>query len=191
MKKLLTIILICVLAIGFTNIAKAADWLQFGSNDEQTIFFDTQSFQKTGDTTYAVWFKRQYTDAYKKEEIKKNNYNPPAYDLCYMEFNYLSKKNKILSLVSYDSNNNVIRSIDEPSFSKWENIVPNSMGANMFKMTYYFYKEYHLSMLTEIKNLQTKTIIVSIITIVVSTIIIIAGIYFIYRRIKKNNTFFN
>ena len=64
--------------------------LWIGSNDRIGVFYDSESFQyNTNLKTYSIWVKKQFTDAFGKEESTRLKLpNPISYTLEKIEYNY-------------------------------------------------------------------------------------------------------
>ena len=143
MKKLVAIILFVTLVIGFTGVASADEWEIMGSNDERTLFFDKQSFQKTSSETYVVWVKWEYIEAYGKKVANENGYSRPVFqELTMLEFDYYNKKTKMKSRIFYDKKGEVLYSSEDHDV-KWENLIPNTIGNRIFDITYDYYKKHY------------------------------------------------
>ena len=63
MKKLTMILLVCIITVGYSVSAYAADWQWITSTDTNTFSFDKESIRKTTTGKYTVWTKNEYTAA--------------------------------------------------------------------------------------------------------------------------------
>ena len=143
MKKLLTILLFCILTVGMTSVSSAKEWQFVTSNNEFGIFFDTQSLQKTDTTIYSVWTKHEYTEAAGKRTAIEYKYNRPiSHMLQKMEFNYSTKQFKILTYTFYDKSSATIDYFTYPS-PRWNTIIPDSMVEELFTASYNYYKKHY------------------------------------------------
>ena len=141
MKKLLTILLFCVLTVGMASVTSAADWrFVIISDGNDNYFFDTQSFRKTGDTTYIVWAKIEFSEVsgQKNAKIIKTQ-QPVAYELSKYEYNFQNEEWRILASAWYGKNGDTLYSYSTPM--SWNAIFPNSIGEVIFLVTYDYYKK--------------------------------------------------
>ena len=142
MKKLLTIILFCILTIGMASVASAAEWRLIGGSDGYTWFFDAQSLKKVNGTTYSVWMKLEYSEVSGREAANEFKLKTPvAYMLEKSEFNFQDKIVRAVDAIYYDKEGNVLNSNNAPT--QWGSIFPNSLGETMFNDTYDHYKKYY------------------------------------------------
>jgi len=141
MKKLLAILLFCFFAISNINTAftNADRWQWLYSDDKKELFFDTQSFAKTGQTTYSAWIKTQMTEQYGKIYAKKVNLSSPiSHILELYEFNFEKKQIRILQIVIYNHNGEVLDSFTS-NHETWSAIIPQSIGEAPLQVTNDYY----------------------------------------------------
>ena len=145
MKKILTIILFCILTIGMASIASAAEWRYVAPDmDNNQFFFDIQSFEKVSDTIYTVWIKQEYSEANKKEmsEGSPDYYGyPVTYSLYQYVFDFHNKKARVAAFENYDKDNNIVHA--NKLNTQWDNITPNNLGSDIFTATYDYYKKHY------------------------------------------------
>ena len=141
MKKLLTVILFCILTLGMASVASAADWQWMYDNGEGKSFFDAQSFQKTGPNTYSVACKTQYFDDVGKELSSLFEFKAPiSYFLFKMEVNYTTEKYKMLSATFYDKNDNLLN-LQDHAGNEWLDVRNDDTIIKTFNTTYAYYKK--------------------------------------------------
>ena len=141
MKKLLTIILFCILTIGMAGIASAAEWLKIGEiADGQTFSLDTQSFRKTSDTTYSFWTNVELSEEEGKKLSKTLKLKVTV--LHYFRKNEHNFHNATYRTISttYFGQKGVIL-LNDRIASHWAGITPKSTGDNLFKAAYDYYKK--------------------------------------------------
>ena len=142
MKKILTVLLFCILTVGMASVASAEEWRYIGGEDGYTWFFDTQSFQKVNDTTYSVQLKLEYNEATGRKAAKEFKLKAPlAYVVDKSEFNFHDKKIRALAVTYYDKKGNVLNFHNTPT--QWASVFPNDMGGTMLKATYTYYKQHY------------------------------------------------
>ena len=155
MKKLLIILLFCILTVGMTSIASAAEnvanimsaadwqWLRDTGNEE-SWFFDAQSLKKVSDTTYSVWVKMEYSEAKAKEVTEFFNFKTPfACSLSQYEFNFRDKTYRFLAVPTYyDTEGNVLLA-DDNRPDKWDPVFPKAVNETIFNATYDYYKKHY------------------------------------------------
>ena len=142
MKKLVMALLFCILTVGMASVASAAEnrWQYLASNNRSVLFFDTQSFQKTGATTYSVLIQVEYSEAESLSMAEAININTPvAFELSKDEYNFHNKTSRFLASTYYDKNGNVLRT--DLATTEWTTIPPNSIGEFIFNATYDYYKK--------------------------------------------------
>lgn len=152
MRKLLTcLFLVCVMLFGFTSVSSAANWQWITSTDDTTYSFDTTSIidksYKISNTEYAnlvysVWTKTEYTDAKGEELAAQLNFNKPIkYALSEFEFDYKNKTTRTNAVHIYAKDGTCLGSIPSYVFSStFESIVPDSIGAAIFQVTFKEFK---------------------------------------------------
>ena len=145
-SKLLAIILFVTLVVGFTGVASAEiisdEWQWIGSDDKTGIFFNTESFQKTGDTTYVVWIKLQFTEAYGKEMAKEFGYNQFFSHMLFKnEYDYYNKQERNMYIDIFDEFGEVFDSFE--GSKTWEVIILDSDSEVIFNATYDYYKQHY------------------------------------------------
>ena len=150
MKKLLVIILFVTLIVGFTGVASAEEWELIKSYNEQSYFFDKQSFEEDKNLkTYTFWLKSQYTEAYGKEEAHKYKYKKDAsYELAQIKIDYENMKMQVLACYVYDKKGNLLYSNE--SANEWESIILDTYGKTWFNATYAYYNNEYFE-----QNLET------------------------------------
>ena len=89
MKKLTMILLVCIITVGYSVSAYAADWQWITSTDTNTFSFDKESIRKTTTGKYTVWTKNEYTEAESRRMSDEFMFDKPlAYVLSRIEFDY-------------------------------------------------------------------------------------------------------
>ena len=142
MKKLLTIILFCILILGMASVASAADWRKIDAADRPGYSLDTQSFQQTNGSAYTVWLKFEYTsEAHGREFSDEQGIKEPAaYILIHLEFNYDTNNYRPLLETYYDKDGNVLSYL---AVTRWIPIRPDTLGEFFFNTTYDYYKTHY------------------------------------------------
>ena len=145
MKRLLTILLFCILTVGMASVACAEEdkWQYASANNIIVMFFDTKSFQKTGDNTYSTYIKHSYMETYGKslaDELKLKQ--PVSYSLYKNEYNYSTKQSRCLSVVHY-ANDDTQLGAQSYNNAKWQKHVPDSVDEAIFDATYEYYKKHY------------------------------------------------
>ena len=143
MKKLLAIILFVTFIVGFAGVASAAEWEYIHSNRDESLFFDTESLQKTGSQTYVVLIKRQFTEDHGKVLAEKFGYSQVLSHLLIKdEFDYYNQKVRGIYIEVYDIEGNVVELFE--SDKKWDIISTMSDNDIIFNATYDYYKKHYL-----------------------------------------------
>ena len=154
MKKLLTIILFCILTVGMASVASAAEnvanimsaadwqWLRDTVNEE-SWFFDAQSLKKVSDTTYSVWVKMELSEAKAKEVTEFFKFKTPfACSLSQYEFNFHDKTYRFLAVPTYyDIEGNVLA--NDNRSDKWVPVFPKAVDETILYATYDYYKKHY------------------------------------------------
>ena len=142
MKKLLTIILFCILTLGMASVASAADWRRIDSADMPGYSLDTQSFQKRNGSAYTVWLKFEYaSESHGREFSDEQGIKEPAsYILSHLECNYDNNSYRLLLEIYYDKAGNII---SYTASTRWIPISPNTVGEFFLNATYDRYKEHY------------------------------------------------
>ena len=143
MKKILTVLLFCVLTIGMASVASAAEWQPIRNDyDDWTWVFDGQSFKRMDYKTYSVWLKLEYPETAGAEIAEALKLKAPvAYAFRKHEYNFQDEKSRVVALALYDKKGNTLYSFSDPT--QWKQIFPNSIDASLFNATYDYYKKHY------------------------------------------------
>lgn len=141
-KRIALVVLLGCLLCGIqadASVAERYKWIV--STDKMTVSYDTQTVQyntNSSSKTVDVWIKLQFTEDGVKEFVdnhpsgKKDKYNNFSFLLTHYIFNSKNQM-QLLEAVSYDTNNKVIESAEQPSYEqKWEAVIPESVGEAMY-----------------------------------------------------------
>ena len=119
MKKMLCL---AVFALGLATPAVAVDWVLVDSNNTDTIFGDADSR-----TDNRAWFQFRYA---KPQKIGDGKF----YNTFRMldEMDCRGKRYRTLTATAYSKSGNPIGS-DTPSYAKWNYVIPDTIGENLYK----------------------------------------------------------
>ena len=144
MKKLLAIILFCILTVGMASVASAEKWQFIASDGEKNSwFFDAHSLKKGTKTTYTVCIKVEFSESEGLEKAGELKLNAPiAYVFNNIEFNFRNNTQRILAFTFYDKNDNPLFSYNSKP-SGWFGLAPDSVNEYIFNDTYDYYKKHY------------------------------------------------
>ena len=144
MKKLSTIMLFCILTIGFAATASAVQWQEIHYKDADILWlFDSHSYETINSATYSVEIKAQYTDSFGKQVSEEIGLaKPVAYFTKTYLFNYKEKTYNSLNVTFYDKNNNVLRTTNYPADATMYPF-ESKLDEVMFEQTFFHYNKYY------------------------------------------------
>ena len=137
MKKLLTILLCCLLTAGMASAVSAAKWQFIRIIYDNPMHFDSDSFEKTGDTTYSVWLRLQLPEDQSKRLAGQKG--PVSYLYTKAEFDYTRRTIKMLAGKKTDIKGKIIST--ETYDYNWEDIIPDTPNEAIFNVTCDYYKK--------------------------------------------------
>ena len=147
MKKLLTVILFCALTLGMASMTGAAEakWQRILENfmaADYKIFYETNSFKTTSNTTYSVLIKYSFPES---EAIQMNKLVGWPLNATYnLRTIHLDYKNKVFlqesSFDFYNKNDKFIKTVTIED-ADWD--IFGDFEAEIFKETFPYYDKHY------------------------------------------------
>ena len=133
LKRIICTLLLALFSFGFSlNVSATNRYQWITSTDSETISYDTKSvtYYSTNGKVVDVWVLWEFTDEGARKFVESLRFQEAKWDnFSYDLEHYLISKNsqKLLKIVYYDVNGNVIKSSDFSQITKWKSIVPDSI----------------------------------------------------------------
>ena len=140
MKKLTMILLVCIITVGYSVSAYAADWQWITSTDTNTFSFDKESIRKTTTGKYTVWTKNEYTEAESRRMSDEFMFDKPlAYVLSRIEFDYKNENMGFQAEAYYAKDGSVLYNYTNKYYDLTP-IIPDTIAEYTFYKTFDAYQ---------------------------------------------------
>ena len=141
LKKIICTLLLALFSFGFSVNVSAAERFQWiTSTDSITVSYDTQSSKYYSEHGKVVdaWISWKFTKDGARKYIKNGRTNELFQEAKWDDFSFflahtLISKNsqKLLKIIYYDVNGNVIDSSTFGQFDRWDDFSPGSLGEDI------------------------------------------------------------
>ncbi len=108
------------------------DWKYYGTNEDGSYFYDTQSMTRSSKNTVEVWVQSAYSEKGRSHWVKEGGKGFQELDLSLilLELTCNDRSARYLRIVYYSKNGNVIHPMDN---DEWHFIAPDSMTETLYK----------------------------------------------------------
>ena len=102
------------------------DWKYYGSNDDGSYFYDTESISRLSKNLIEVWVQSAYKEKSISHWVREGgkNFQDLDFSLILFELNCVERSTRYLRIVFYSKNGKVFYPIDN---EEWHFIAPDSM----------------------------------------------------------------
>jgi len=134
MKSLLGklgVILIGISIFGYTEVW-GADWKYYGTNEDGSYFYDTESMVRSSKDLIDVWVQSEYSEKSISNWVREGGkgFQDLDFSLILFELNCVERSARYLQVVFYSKNGKVFYPIDN---DEWQLIAPDSMISDLQK----------------------------------------------------------
>lgn len=129
--KLIAFVIIAGLAIFGYSEARGFDWKYYGTNEEGTYFYETETMTRLSQNIVRVCIQSIYTEKGISHWVKGGGkeFQELDFSLILFEFNCVEKSIRHLRIVFYSKNGEMFRPIKN---EEWHFFAPDSMSGTLF-----------------------------------------------------------
>ncbi len=126
------VVLIIVLSILFHSEACAFDWRYYGTNEEGSYFYETESLTRMPSNNLRLCVQSIYTEKGVSRWVKEggNEFQNLDFTLILSEFNCMERSIRHLRVAFYSKDQKLFYPIKN---DEWQLFVPDSMSAVLFQ----------------------------------------------------------
>ena len=123
--------IIWLVVIGYTE-GWAVDWKYYGTNDDGSYFYDTESITRPSKNLVEVWVQSAYSPKSISHWVKEGgkSFQDLDFTLISLELNCVERSARYLQIVFYSRNGKVFYPMDN---DEWHFIAPDSMIESLHK----------------------------------------------------------
>jgi len=132
LSKLGVILGIIGLAIFGHAEVRGVDWKYYGTNEDGSYFYDTESMKQLSKNLIEVWVQSAYTEKSISRWVREGgkDFQDLDFTLISLELNCVERSARYLRIVFYSKNGKVFYPIDN---DEWHFIAPDSMIESLHK----------------------------------------------------------
>jgi hypothetical protein len=123
--------IICLVIIGYTE-GWGVDWKYYGTNEDGSYFYDTESITRPSKHLVEVWVQSAYSEKSISHWVKEGgkSFQDLDFTLISLELNCVERSARYLQIVFYSKNGKVFHPMDN---DEWHFIAPDSMIDSLHK----------------------------------------------------------
>jgi len=123
--------IIWLVVIGYTE-GWAVDWKYYGTNDDGSYFYDTESITRPSKNLVEVWVQSAYSQKSISRWVREGGkgFQDLDFTLISLELNCVERSARYLRIVFYSKNGKVFYPMDN---DEWHFIAPDSMIESLTK----------------------------------------------------------
>jgi hypothetical protein len=108
------------------------DWKYYGTNEDGSYFYDTESMNRLSKNLIEVWVQSAYTEKSIAHWVREGgkDFQDLDFTLISLELNCVERSARYLRIVFYSKNGKVFHPIDN---DEWHFIAPDSMIESLHK----------------------------------------------------------
>lgn len=123
--------IIGLIAFGHTE-GWGVDWKYYGTNEDGSYFYDTESMTRSPKELIEVWVQSAYSEKGISHWVREGGkgFQDLDYSLIWLGLNCVERSARYLRIVFYSKNGNVFHPMDN---DEWHFIAPDSMTETLYK----------------------------------------------------------
>jgi hypothetical protein len=123
--------MIALTFFGYTE-GWGVDWKYYGTNEDGSYFYDTESMTRNSKNLVEVWVQSAYTEKSISHWVREGgkDFQELDFTLILLELNCLERSTRYLRIVFYSKNGIVFYPIDN---DEWHFIAPDSMTGTLHR----------------------------------------------------------
>ena len=123
--------IIGLVLIGYTE-GWGVDWKYYGTNEDGSYFYDTESMTRLPKNLIQVWVQSAYSEKSISHWVREGGkgFQDLDFSLVLLELNCVERSARYLRIVFYSKNGKVFQPIDN---DEWHFIAPDSMTGMLHK----------------------------------------------------------
>ncbi len=108
------------------------DWKYYGTNEDGSYFYDTESMTRSSKDLIEVWVQSAYSEKAISHWVREGGkgFQDLDFSLIWLGLNCVERSARYLRIVFYSKNGNVFRPMDN---DEWHFIAPDSMTETLYK----------------------------------------------------------
>ena len=108
------------------------DWKYYGTNEDGSYFYDTESMTRLPKNLVEVWVQSAYSEKSISHWVREggNGFQDLDFSLILLELNCAGRSSRYLRIVFYAKNGKVFQPLDN---DEWHFIAPDSMTGTLHK----------------------------------------------------------
>jgi len=108
------------------------DWKYYGTNEDGSYFYDTESMTRLSKDLIEVWVQSAYSEKSISHWVREGGkgFQDLDFSLILLELNCVDRSARYLRIVFYSKNGNVFHPMDN---DEWHFIAPDSMTETLYK----------------------------------------------------------
>ncbi|HYA92311.1 MAG TPA: surface-adhesin E family protein [Thermodesulfobacteriota bacterium] len=127
----LRVILIGLIIFSYAEVW-GADWRYYGTNEDGSYFYDTESMARSSKNLIEVWVQSAYSEKGISHWVREGGkgFQDLDFSLTLLELNCAERSARYLQIVFYSKNGRVFYPFDN---DEWQLIAPDSMILSLHK----------------------------------------------------------
>ena len=131
MIKLEVVLIIALVIFGHSELW-GFDWKYYGTNEEGSYFYETESMKRLSGKNLRVWVQSIYTEKGISHWVKEGGeeFQNLDFSLMLSEFNCMERSIRHLHILFYSKDQNIFYPVKN---DEWQLFVPDSMSGDLFQ----------------------------------------------------------